>query len=201
MSEGVVVKGNYVVINNKATIKIDDIVSFKPQSIVMANPRTGKIISRDFAKIIVRTTHELLEFLFTDDARRDAVLQELNEAVMLYQSNKAAPKSDEKITINVSDSSNVNIVSGSSNVSITADNKKTINKLVNEIKEAVKTIDISDAQKSDIVECAEDIQERVEENKEVKKFSIKNLIGLTSDLSQISSLAIQIGQILGYIPH
>jgi hypothetical protein len=192
-------KGDFIAVQ-KLMIKISEIISIKPQSIVSIDTR-GNILARDFPKIIIQTKKDYHELLYTDDKERDSELLQINETIAKHQAQRLNNDANPNTTINISGSSSVNVVSNSSNVTITQDSKNAAYEIIEKIKEELDKIkDINQEVKVDILDSVSDIKTKIESKSNVPRFSFKSLLGLTSDLSSVSSLVISLGQILGYIP-
>lgn len=190
-------KGDFVTINNKTTVRISDIKSIQPQSMVSFDSY-GNVLGRDFPKIIIVTNDNRFEALYGTDEERDKDLTELQEIVASSSiKSEQRPKSD-SININVADSSNVNIVSGSSNVSISQKVKEDINNKIDQLlSELSKESNVNEEMKEELAECASDIRDKVNSDKKVPKFTIKSLLNLTSQISSLSSLGLSIAQLIG----
>ncbi len=96
------------------------------------------------------------------------------------------------------DTINSNIISQSNNTSI---NQKfnEAQKTINEIKKVLSKNNEIEIQKAEeIRECLEEIENNVK-NKTKPKFAIKSLIELTSNISSISELVLNLSQIFGVI--
>ena len=190
------ITGEFLTINEKITVKISEIISIKPRSLVYVEH--GKILTKDFSKIILNTNQEELEILYSTDEERDNALLDIKKAIAEYS---AKPKNMDKqnsISINVKDSSNVNIVSQSHHVEINQETKEEVCAKIAELYEQLESIQNLDAElKSDILDCLTDIKSKVDSNNKVPKYSLKGLIDLTSKVASLSSLGIGIAQLLG----
>ena len=192
------INGDFITINEKITVKLSEIISIKPVSMVSVQQFTGKIIGKDFPKIVISTYREELEILYSTDEERDNALAEIRKIMSENPSNQNNFKNMKDISINVSDSSNVNVVSQSSNVEINQDIKHEANSKINELIDKInKDKEIDSDSKSEILECVNDIKENLNSNKKVPKYSLKALLDLTSNFASISSLGIGIAQLFG----
>lgn len=190
--------GDYITINEIITIKISDIISIKPRSMVKVQEYTGNIIARDFPKIIILTNREEQEILYKTDEERDEALIHIRKSITEYSYKKHTMEKQNSININVTDSSNVNIVSQSSNVSISQEIKNEVCSKIEELTKQLESINNVDVNlKNDILECVNDIKANIESNKKVPKYSLQGLIDLTSKIASLSSLGIGIAQLLG----
>lgn len=190
--------GDYITINEIITIKISDIISIKPRSMVKVQEYTGNIIARDFPKIIILTNREEQEILYETDEERDEALIHIRKSITEYSYKKNTMEKQNSININVTDSSNVNIVSQSSNVSISQEIKNEVCSKIEELTKQLESINNVDINlKNDILECVNDIKANIESNKKVPKYSLQGLIDLTSKIASLSSLGIGIAQLLG----
>lgn len=190
-------QGDFVTINNKTTVRISDIKSIQPQSIVSFDS-FGNILGRDFPKIIVMTNDDRFEALYSTDEKRDRDLVELQEIVASRSIKSDHRSTSGSININVADSSNVNIISDSSNVSISQEVKEDINSKIDKLlSELSKNSEVNEDMKEELAECASDIRDKVNDNKKVPKFTIKSLLNLTSQISSLSSLGLSIAQLIG----
>lgn len=191
------VVGDFIVVNDNITIKISDITSIRPCSLVKINPYTGKILVKDFPKIIISTSQENHEILYITDKERDKDLINIKAVLIDYSLKINNMKNKNSVNINISDSSNVNVVSQSSNVTINQKKDEVYAKL-DELLQQLETIkDIDNELKNDIIECVNDIKQNVENNKKVPKYSLSGLLDLTSKVASLSSLGIGIAQLLG----
>ena len=96
----------------------------------------------------------------------------------------------------ISDSPFANIVSASNNVKIQANNYGELKSKITELKEKIiSDATMSESQKTEILECIEEVQDSVDAGKK-PKFSFKQLTEQASNISGVSSLLLQIGQIL-----
>jgi len=190
--------GDFITINEKITVKLSDILSIKPRSMVSVEQYTGRIIARDFPKIILTTSQEELEILYTTDEERDIALREIKKVISENSTKSNGMDKKGSININVSDSSNVNIVSQSENVEINQKVKDEVNSKIAEMFEQVsQNQEIEDELKNDILDCLRDIKSNIDSNKKVPKYSLKGLLDLTSKVASLSSLGIGIAQLLG----
>jgi len=95
-------------------------------------------------------------------------------------------------SINITDNS-VNKITNSKNVNIGEDKKAEFKKLMSDFLQAVDKDDtIKLSEKQDIIECATDITEKVENDKKVPNFTAKSFIDLTSKFASIGNFAINI---------
>lgn len=102
-------------------------------------------------------------------------------------------------SISIVNSPNSNIVSQSPNVTITQ-NFSQAKEAVEKIRETVATDDsIDKEQASEILDCLNEIQENLQNNKK-PKFAIKSLIDIAGGISSISSWITVLGQFAGVIP-
>ena len=96
----------------------------------------------------------------------------------------------------ISESPFANIVSASNNVKIQANNYGELKSKFTELKEKIiSDATISESQKTEILECIEEVQDSVDAGKK-PKFSFRQLTKQASNISGVSSLLLQIGQIL-----
>jgi hypothetical protein len=192
------ITGNFITINDKITVKISEIISIKPRSMVKVEQYTGKIIAKDFPKIIINTNQEELEILYSTDEERDKALIEIKQTIAEYTSEAKNMEKQSSINISVSKSSNVNIVSQSSGVKINQEFKEEVNSKISELFEKLESIqDIEEELKADIIDCLNDIKSNVDNDKKVPKYSLKGLVDLTSKIASLSSLGIGIAQLFG----
>ena len=102
-------------------------------------------------------------------------------------------------SISIVNSPNSNIVNQSSNVTI-SQNVSEVHRAIDNIRETVATDATIDKEKAtDIIECLNEIQESLKDNKK-PKFAIKSLIDLTGGISSIASWITVLGQFAGIIP-
>lgn len=189
-------KGEFVQIT-KSSIRIDQIISVKPQSIVQVD-YNGKVINRDFPKIIVTTRDRTEEFIYLNDAKRDEELRELNEIIGTHQVQKENHQGS--TTINVNNSSGINIVSNSQKVSISQKNINEAKGILAEMKYNLEQIpEIEKELKEDIYSIINEVEFQISDEHEVKRHTFRSLLGVTSDIATIGGLAIQLGQLLGYV--
>ena len=118
------ITGDFITINEKITVRISEIISIKPRSLVRVEQFTGRILAKDFPKIILNTNQEELEILYSTDDERDKALIEIKQKIAEYSTKPKNMDKESSININVSDSSNVNIVSQSNDVKINQEFKK-----------------------------------------------------------------------------
>lgn len=98
--------------------------------------------------------------------------------------------------LTISNSPNANIVSGSTNVSIQITNYSEIKNKINEIKEAIQNSkELTQDNRQDLVECLDEVETNINAGKK-PKFSFKTLLELGSNFSSISSLLVDLGQLL-----
>lgn len=115
------------------------------------------------------------------------------------KTNKTNVMKSESFSINVSDSNNVTIVSQSRDVKI---NQSTINEVREQISElldklAEENVDVET--KETITECANDIKDDIDANKNVPKFKVKTLLDYTSKFASLANFGINIARLLGGI--
>lgn len=190
-------QGDFIKIQ-RTTIRISEIISIKPVSIVSFNFQ-GEVIGRDYPKIVVTTNHGETEFLYSTQENRDKELTDVQEKINSYNV-RNQNDSGNKTTINISDSSGVNVVSSSENVTISQVQKQSASDVIKRMQdELAKTSEISQEIREDIFAALTDFEKQLNENREIKRYSFKSLLGLTSDIASLTGLAISLGQILGYI--
>jgi len=183
--------GLFISFNNKVTVKLSEITSFNPHSFVYIDTFTGKM-ERDFSKIIIKTNNETLEAVYSTDKERDADLIQLQEILTKSYTNMQTEK-DKSININVTESTNVNIVTQSEKINIGSEKKVELKNLFDEFLQALN-IDksIQDEKKQEILECVSEIKDKVAENKKVPKFTAKSFLDMTSKFASIGSFAANI---------
>ncbi len=192
------ITGDFITINEKITVKISEIISIKPRSLVSVEQFTGKILAKDFPKIILNTNQEELEILYSTNEERDGALINIKKAIAEYSSKSINMEKQNSININVTDSSNVNIVSQSNEVEINQEIKEEASSKISELFEKLETIqDIDKELKGDIIDCLNDIKTNLDKDKKVPKYSLKGLVDLTSKVASLSSLGIGIAQLFG----
>lgn len=192
------ITGDFITINEKITVKISEITSIKPRSLVRVEQYTGRILAKDFPKIILNTNQEELEILYSTDDERDKALIEIKQKIAEYSTKPKYMDKERSININVSDSSNVNIVSQSNDVKINQELKKEVDSKISELFEKLETIQgVDEELKRDIIDCLNDIKSNVDNNKKVPKYSLNGLVDLTSKIASLSSLGIGIAQLFG----
>jgi hypothetical protein len=97
---------------------------------------------------------------------------------------------------NIINSPNANIVSTSSNTSIHITSHSEIKNKINELKEHISTnSDITSNQKSDILECIEEVENAVDLGRK-PKFALKQLIEQASNVAGVGSLLLDLGQLI-----
>ncbi|MBJ6118989.1 hypothetical protein JAO76_12345 [Pontibacter sp. BT310] len=102
-------------------------------------------------------------------------------------------------SISIVNSPNANIVNQSNNVTITQ-NIGEVTQAIEKIRETIATdYTIEKERAAEILECLNEIQESVKENKR-PKFAIKSLFDMTSGISSIASWLTVLGQFGGVIP-
>jgi hypothetical protein len=191
--------GDFIKIQ-KTTIKISEIISIKPQSIVQVN-YAGQIIARDVPKIIIRTNHDYHELMYASDEQRDEELRNLNEEIGKYNVKKEKADNGKNTTINISGSTGVNVVSDSTNVTINQEIRKEAQAVVDKLLQEVKKLqDVDTEIKEDIQNAVLDLKDKIDSGKDVPRFSFRALLGMTSDIATLGGLTISLGQILGFIP-
>jgi hypothetical protein len=192
------ITGDFITINEKITVRISEIISIKPRSLVRVEQFTGRILAKDFPKIILNTNQEELEILYSTDDERDKALIEIKQKIAEYSTKPKNMDKESSININVSDSSNVNIVSQSNDVKINQEFKKEVDSKISELFEKLETIQgVDEELKRDIIDCLNDIKSNVDNNKKVPKYSLNGLVDLTSKIASLSSLGIGIAQLFG----
>lgn len=99
--------------------------------------------------------------------------------------------------INVQDSNNVNVQAGSPNATINQEHKNTLVDLFSKIEEILKNNDkLDDLFKTDLLEDVEEMKEKAGAGKKLSRSMWDGFLNRTANISQISSLCVQIGQIL-----
>ena len=206
--ENIEIIGDFITIRD-ITFNINDLLSFKPQTLVQyyqAHPGAKlQKTFQDFSKIIVTTKSERFELTYGNDEERNIALRELTEKIKVHQMTKSTNVRSEtgngNISINVADSSNVNIVHQSKDISITtkqSSDAKDIIKLIRVELEKYRAEYGEDVE--DIGEAINDIERKIENKERIPKLNFKSLLETASNLSSVSSLAISLGQIIGVIP-
>lgn len=191
-------KGDFVLIQ-KTTIRISEILAAKPQSMVSMD-YNGKILNRDFPKIILTTNQGSQQFLYPlgGDEERDADLRILQEIIGSYQTKTNTDKGH--TTINVTSSTGVNIVSNSTNVNISQEKAIEAKGILTEMKiELNKLADINNELKEDIEAIITEIENQVSTNITPKRHTFRSLLGITSDFASLAGLSVSLGQVLGYL--
>jgi len=97
-------------------------------------------------------------------------------------------------TMNINNSPNSAIVSSSNNVTITITNHGEIKNKIQEIKEAAAGVD-SDEIRNNILECLEEINNNIENNKK-PKFAFSALITLATGITKVAPLVTELGHLL-----
>jgi len=98
------------------------------------------------------------------------------------------------------DSPQANIVVGSSQVTINQEQHEKAHAIIKEIQEKISHDQAVDLlMKREILECLTEIEAGIE-NKKAPKFAIKSLLGMASDISSISSLALNLAQLFSWVP-
>ncbi len=191
-------------------LNINEIILFKPQSkIAYRQVLGGGIIEigRDFPKIIITTKHGNTEISYINDNERDEALRELTEKIKTHQltkTNKAQiDPSNIGFSINVADSSNINIINQSSNAVIDISQVNEAKNIIEQIRSELEQYkDIVQAEEiKDISEAIDDIERKIDKKESIPKLSFNSLLQAASNFSSIGSLVISLGQILGKIPH
>lgn len=205
--ENIDITGDFITIRD-TTFNINDLLSFKPQTIVkyyQARPGAKlQKIFQDYSKIIVTTKSERFEFSYNDDDERDSVLRDLTQKIKIHQATKTnsiPAQTGGNISINVADSSNVNIVHQSKDVNISTKQVNDAKGIIKQIREELEKHRAEHTQDvEDIAEAIDDIERKLENKERIPKLSFKSLLETASNLSSVSSLAITLGQIVGVIP-
>lgn len=191
-------KGEFVLIQ-KTSIRISEILSAKPESLVYVD-NFGNIISRDFPKIIVMTNQGPQQFLYGigEDEKRDDELRQLNQIIGSYQAQKSDGQGS--TVINVSSSTGVNIVSNSKDVKISQQNINEAKGVLQEMKiELEKLTDINQELREDILAMILETEQQLNHTGEIKRHSFRSLLRITSDIASLSGLVLNLGQLLGFI--
>jgi hypothetical protein len=158
---------------------------------------------RDWPKIIVKTKNDVFEFPYRSDGDRDEALRELTEVIKIHQqeSNGSKGEQDKTISINVADSSNVNIITQSSSVKISQHQEKEAKDLIGKIREAIgKEREIDRVLVEEIGECLDDIEAKIENQAKIPRLTFKGLLENTANFSEVSNFVISLGQVLNMIP-
>jgi hypothetical protein len=193
---GIEKKGEFILIN-KSSIRIDQIIAAKPQSIVQVD-YNGKIINKDYPKIIVTTRDGIEEFIYITDKKRDEELRQINEIIGTHQVKNEIHEGS--TTINVSNSTGVNIISNSKKVSISQKNINEAKGILAEMKHHLENnSEIDQELKEDVYSIISEVESQISDEHEVKRHSFRSLLGVTSEIATVGGLAIQLGQLLGYI--
>jgi len=200
-SEPYEIQGHLITIKDR-TFSLDDIISIKPEYFIQyfmpAHGGPMKEIARDFPKIIIKTKHEVHSIAYTTEERRDVVIRELKKDWKEYVLSKSNPTQSKEgnIQINVADSNNVNIVTGN-NVKINSKVKAEALDIINQLKQALTEQKDQISQSAELIECAEEIEEKINADKKVSKFAFKGLLDSTSSIAGIGEFVISLGQVLG----
>ncbi len=100
-------------------------------------------------------------------------------------------------SITISDSSNVNIISNSHNASINNTSHKEARELINSILLAIKNDTSLDIEfKNEVIECFDEINNKLESNKPVPKLFNTILLDYGSKIASISNFVLNLGKIL-----
>ncbi len=206
--EKIEITGDLITVR-ETTFNINDIISIKPQSIVQAyipyGSNTPQITGRDFPKIIVQTKSERLEFAYSSTEKRDEVLKEFMEKYKIAHASKYEQKShpgeSRNISINVAESSNVNIINQSNSSNISNSNLTEANDKIKEIQNELEKYKADyNEEVEEIAEVLIDLQNKIANNEKIPKLTFKSLIETSSNFASVGSLVITLGQILGIIP-
>ncbi len=204
IGDEVEINGDFVTIRN-LTFNVNDLVSFKPQSMAAfyIPPGGGKPrpIGNDFPKLIIQLRSINHELAYNSDEERDATLGRINKALAVYYAEKKKPASESggNVNINVADSSHVNIVHRSKDVSITTKIPEA-KELIAKIRAALTEHERDMPEKvSDIIETINDIEQKIDREERIPKLTLKSLIETTSDLAGVGSLVLSLAQALGML--
>ncbi len=203
--ENIEINGDFITIR-ETTFNLTDLISIKPQSIVTYwIPKYGnglpKETGRDFPKIIVQTKNERLEFAYNTEEERDEALRELNEKIKMNQASKSTKlEAPGNISINIADSSNVNIVHQSSSINITNQQIDDAKNIIRQIKEELNNAIEDQVQADEILESLADIELKIEKKERIPRLTFKSFLETSSNIASIASLAINLGQIIGMLP-
>jgi hypothetical protein len=158
----------------------------------------GKIINKDYPKIIVTTRDGIEEFIYITDKKRDEELRQINEIIGTHQVKNEIHEGS--TTINVSNSTGVNIISNSKKVSISQKNINEAKGILAEMKHHLENnSEIDQELKEDVYSIISEVESQISDEHEVKRHSFRSLLGVTSEIATVGGLAIQLGQLLGYI--
>ncbi|SHH92901.1 Alpha C protein N terminal [Flavobacterium sp. CF108] len=97
--------------------------------------------------------------------------------------------------ISISNSPNSNIVSESKNVTINFTNYSSIKGKISEIKDAINSATLDDETRTDLLDCLEEVETSIDAGKK-PKFSMKQLIEIGANVSGITSLIVELSQLL-----
>ena len=104
---------------------------------------------------------------------------------------------NESVSINVSDSNNITIISQSRDVKINQSTIKEVREQISELLDKLAKENVDAETKETIAECANDIKDDIDANKNVPKFKVKTLLDCTSKFASVANLGINIAKLLG----
>ncbi len=154
------INGNYLNIGSNV-INLKEIISVKPQSLVQVilTPfGEPKEIARDYPKIIIVTKNERFEISYNTDEERDENLKILNQKLAFYYQNEHVTN-ENPVSINVAESTNVNIITSSKDFVINQKQKTKIENKIDQLENASANCQsINNDSKEEIKEILEEIR-------------------------------------------
>lgn len=135
-------------------------------------------------------------------SRQSAWVDMKSEGIEFVEGDSFTHKGQSIITNNyhhaIINSPSANLVSQSSQVNITQ-NSEGVKQIIERLKEEVaQDSSINSDKKQELTECIEEVENGLEAGK-APKFAFKSLVELAADFASVSSLVIQLGQVLHLI--
>lgn len=132
-------------------------------------------------------------------SRDSAFVDMKSEGIEFVEGDSFTHKGHPAITNNytISNSSNANIINQSSRVSINQTDSSQAKQILERIKHEVSSdITVEEGQRNDVIDCTQEIEYGIASGR-TPKFAIKSLLEMSSNISSIASLALQL---VGLLP-
>ena len=151
------------------SIRLDDILTVKPASMNKTNPFTGDVEFRNFPRLSIITKDNKIDIAYPSFQIRDIEYERVLSALKNYQP-------ENKILTNVAEAKRL---------------------LYHIKKETGKYAFVNKAVRSDIVDCTEDIKERMESNERIPIYILNCLSRLACEVPPVAEYVFLLRQLLG----
>lgn len=151
------------------SIKLEEILTVKPASVNKINPFTGDVVFRNFPRLSIITKNDKIDISYPSFQTRDIEYEQLLQALKHFTQNEG------RLLRNVGEAK----------------------RLVYHIKKEIsKCHGINKTVKDDILDCIEDIKERMGNNERIPTYILNCLSRLACEAPPVTEYVFQLRQLL-----